>query len=209
MELTHLRNTIQYIERTTKRQLEDNMTSERSLKMRLAELLTTKEELVAMSSPGVPLVEQSILEVEAQLNQNFEVPQAELAKALNQEPAYVAMQAELARRNQVTQGQPEKMDVEPFLESKMQAVVKDIEPRPEGIPMVVHIKTFKNKAEKVKVGDYICNCNRAEFQITYLVKRTSETDNKGSLEVTLNARTQHEKEVVMKALGIGEQVELY
>lgn len=203
MELTHLRNTMQYIERNTRKRLEDNMTSERTLKMRLANLLTTKEELQAISSPGLSLVEQSIAQVEAQLNQNFEVPQAELAKALSQEPAYVAMQAELARRNETIQSQPEKIEAEPFLEPKMQAVVKDIEPRPEGIPIVIHI-TLKSKAEQVRVGDYIHDCNLPWFQITYLVKRTSEI-----LEITLNARTQEEKGKVCEAIRIGEEVQLY
>jgi hypothetical protein len=206
MDKSHLVNVIAFIQRNTKKDLENELPNELSLKMKLASLKNTKEELQQMNSPGLMLIENEIQTTLQLMNSGFKITETDIQKKLSSNLIYQCLKKELEKRDTEEQNRPINTSETTFLEPKLQATILHITKNPERIPIVLSIevnKTFKDEKAKPTVGDYVHSLENNLYRITYLNQQDLIT------EITLNARTENEKQIVLKNLSVGQSVIIY
>jgi len=202
------------IRKRTRREAEANLKNGKKFRVGIAKADATATTLKSIKgSIGESLALEIKKNIETDYNNNQkEVTEEQINVALINDKPYQLLMYELECRERDTQNKIQEAlgstPQENFFESKGKAQITEFSMRPDNMPMVVMCVCDKTISRKIKLGDYI-GINDDLFRITYIVRRSESGSNNDLLELTLNARRENEKTLVLKALKLEEFYEIY
>lgn len=214
MDISHIHNCINLIRKRAQREAETTLKSGKKFRVGIAKAEATAVTLKAIKgSVGGDLALEIKKNIEAKYNNSRqEITKGQIDAALRHDRPYQCLLHEVSCRERDTQEKIQEAlnntPQENFFESKGKTKVVNFSMRPDDIPMVVECLCDKTISRKIRTGDYI-GINDDLFRITFIVRRAQAKSNNDLLELTLNARRQNEKDLVLKVLNKDEFYEIY
>ncbi|MDG1950632.1 MAG: hypothetical protein P8J32_07510 [bacterium] len=212
MDTNHVHNCLGLIRKRTRRELEITQKSGKKFRIGIAKAENVVHTLEKIDGAiGSDLALEIKTQLETKYNNSLVVGDEEINKHLLNDVGYQALLFEIECREREAREKIKEAQETPqdsFLESKGKVLVTDILERPQDIPMVIVCECDSTISRTIKVGDYFAIQNDY-FRITFLHRKSVAKSNNDILDLTLNAKRESEKKMVIETVKLNEHLEVY
>lgn len=199
MTFSHLKNVVNFL----RRKIEEDAISNHPKFFLLREMQTQMQnniqKLQQLNSPGETLAKQYLKKIQQQIQQDKRIPEYLLNQLLNNHFKYQCLLKELNLREQKKPTPPDN----PFLLEKLKTTIIEIAENKNNQHIGICIESTPEEQTLVQVGDMLFHPENDAFRIVKVKHVYSLTN------ITLNAKTKKDKEVVLKNLKIDDVVNVY
>lgn len=205
MDTFHIYNCLSLLRRNKLKELKNKLPNEKKIALKLKEAEEAYGQLKAINMNEGSMI---ALEIKAHLmgeyNKKTEITEEDVEKGLKDNQAYQCMNKELQYRIiEQEEKLKESLQNKEFFEKKCDVTIVGVEPRPEGIPLYVYAIVESTENIKIVPGDYLgstINVMRITNVHKVVVKPSEDSPSKVQWGLTLNAKSQKEKELVISAI---------